>query len=551
MKRLLSVFLALVLVLGTISAVIPVQAARIITVEGPRVELPRSRTGIGGPTLAEGNHALYLDRLHGLPQYALDFYQWLIQNGTAQGALADPSLETDYFGEYYHTVAQLSGTQSFDVSGVEDLYTTASNLAMVGLTALFNTYCANAGAVYNAFDRDHPEVFWLSGLSSYSYLGQWSYSLEGTVCTVSYGADMIFFLQYPGFDVRDSGYRTPEAVAAAVEARDRAVEEILSGCTQEAPWEQVRYLNETLTKINAYNKAGGEGRWLEADQDAWKCISALEGRTGDLGPVCEGYARAFKVLCDRLGIPCVLVNGMAKSKPEEEPLEHMWNNVYLDGSWYAVDVTWNDPYVRENPDSAVSRCESEQWLLVGDDTEVAPGLTFRDSREIRNDVSQNGLWFTNGPVLSSGAYEPPVERYCVTGTVTALRGGDEPVAVQLCDEQAGQIIAQLSVTDGTYCFENVAPGEYLLSFSKPGFAERSCPVTVQADTPVPGITLRKMGDMNGDARINVGDTAILYSFIKKTTVITDSYILYCADLNGDGRINVGDTARIYATVRGL
>ena len=48
--------------------------------------------------------------------------------------------------------------------------------------------------------------------------------------------------------------------------------------------------------------------------------------------VCQGYSLAFKLLCDRAGITC----GYAVTK------EHMWNIVELDGSYYHVDVTWDD-----------------------------------------------------------------------------------------------------------------------------------------------------------------------------------------------------------------
>lgn len=52
--------------------------------------------------------------------------------------------------------------------------------------------------------------------------------------------------------------------------------------------------------------------------------------------VCEGYARAFKYLCDKVNIPCELVIGYTN-------MEHMWNIVQLDGNWYHIDVTWDDP----------------------------------------------------------------------------------------------------------------------------------------------------------------------------------------------------------------
>lgn len=52
-------------------------------------------------------------------------------------------------------------------------------------------------------------------------------------------------------------------------------------------------------------------------------------------PVCEGYAGAFKVMCDALGVPCVSVFGGCNGAPN-----HMWNHVQMDdGQWYLMDVT--------------------------------------------------------------------------------------------------------------------------------------------------------------------------------------------------------------------
>lgn len=51
--------------------------------------------------------------------------------------------------------------------------------------------------------------------------------------------------------------------------------------------------------------------------------------------VCEGYAEAFLYLMNKVGVPCRLV----KSKS----MNHTWNVVQLDGKWYHVDVTYDDP----------------------------------------------------------------------------------------------------------------------------------------------------------------------------------------------------------------
>ncbi len=55
--------------------------------------------------------------------------------------------------------------------------------------------------------------------------------------------------------------------------------------------------------------------------------------------ICLGYATSFQLFMDILGIECMTVRGWAYNRTEE----HAWNLVRLDGEWYAVDVTWNDP----------------------------------------------------------------------------------------------------------------------------------------------------------------------------------------------------------------
>lgn len=42
---------------------------------------------------------------------------------------------------------------------------------------------------------------------------------------------------------------------------------------------------------------------------------------------------------DLLDIECVTVEGTAYNGTED----HAWNMVRLDGDWYCVDVTWDDP----------------------------------------------------------------------------------------------------------------------------------------------------------------------------------------------------------------
>lgn len=57
---------------------------------------------------------------------------------------------------------------------------------------------------------------------------------------------------------------------------------------------------------------------------------------------CEGYSKATKFLLEKAGIECYNVIGDAKNMQGEYE-SHMWNIVKIDGSYYYLDTTWDDP----------------------------------------------------------------------------------------------------------------------------------------------------------------------------------------------------------------
>lgn len=57
---------------------------------------------------------------------------------------------------------------------------------------------------------------------------------------------------------------------------------------------------------------------------------------------CSGYARSMQYLCDKAGITSMVVSGTTN-----ENRSHAWNIVKVDGEWYNLDVTWDDPQLTE------------------------------------------------------------------------------------------------------------------------------------------------------------------------------------------------------------
>lgn len=70
--------------------------------------------------------------------------------------------------------------------------------------------------------------------------------------------------------------------------------------------------------------------------------------------ICLGYASSFQLLMDLAGVECITVAGAGSGSTRD----HAWNMVRLEGEWYCVDVTWDDPVFSGNPVFYPS-----QWLM--------------------------------------------------------------------------------------------------------------------------------------------------------------------------------------------
>jgi len=99
---------------------------------------------------------------------------------------------------------------------------------------------------------------------------------------------------------------------------------------------------------------------------------------------CDGYSRLFKTLCDHAGIKAEVIYGYARTNNNRRfAVNHTWNSVYIDSSWYLLDVTWasgvvsygneyirqyNDFYFLTQPDEFIRDHYPEdlQWTLLND-----------------------------------------------------------------------------------------------------------------------------------------------------------------------------------------
>lgn len=79
----------------------------------------------------------------------------------------------------------------------------------------------------------------------------------------------------------------------------------------------------------------------ELPDDDYTAYGILINKTG----VCQGYAEAVKKLLDYVGIKNIIVTGTASNGSGIE--SHAWNIVQIDGEYYHLDTTWDDPVMND------------------------------------------------------------------------------------------------------------------------------------------------------------------------------------------------------------
>lgn len=351
--------------------------------------------------LKVGNYTNWIDRLDlsgaigsNGTNYALNFYDILVEGADNDGT-KDVLIENKSFAPAAATILsttspasratigniyRVNGTSGILAAIVDDPEAATASDSLTDVEQHVRRYI---NETYGAFDRDYPSSFWRD--VNFGTMFVRDKKLNQTMC--------FFAMKNDTFDLRAEGYRSQASIKAAIQTLDENAAAIsaafeASGADTGSDYERVRFYNQWICDNNSYNSRfnGLSGDALKQFQsenpDVWSAMSAISGRTGETGPVCEGYSRAMQLLCQKAGIGCVVVDGETHAGP------HMWNYVRIGSNWYGLDITWNDSG------------DNEQYLLVGSDT------GFLDSHPIGNQFVANGTKFTNGPVLSAASYDP-------------------------------------------------------------------------------------------------------------------------------------------------
>ena len=218
--------------------------------------------------------------------------------------------------------------------------------------------------VLEMYKNDFPGVFWIDEKEPYYYAED---SDHGII-------KVTIHLKYEG-----------EALAKVKAQFEEKIQSVLDGSpTNGSAYERELYVHNWLIDNCSYDEEAAELHKSETvranEQNAYGAI--VEGRA-----VCEGYARAFQLLCDRLDVPCWEIQGRAEDFGDSENANHIWNCVELEGEWYQVDVTWDDFDKEEVSDD-------EQYIyfnittdMMCEDHTIAPQYS---------EYTPDGDWWYNG-----------------------------------------------------------------------------------------------------------------------------------------------------------
>ena len=370
----------------------------------------------------------------------------------------------------------------------------------------------DAALAVNAFTADHPEMFWSTPV--------YGVNKAGDRCT----AVAIIYNQHQ------------ENVFAERDAFLAAVDGILADMPDGSDYEKELYLHDTLIDRVKYNIDTFE------EQNAYHALVHNEA-------VCAGYAYAFQYLLMRAGIESYYVVGEAGEDENGDPIGHAWNLVKIDGSWYYVDPTWDDPVFQLGNTQIESPYAPHYGYF-----NITTGMLWRDhdlSGQPENVPlprcgSSSAFYHNvNNTVVSA---DDPLLFYQVCAALWRSRGqarlyaanGDSTTLAMWYQANIDAICRAIGVTRADFnCFYGGPEFILLLDIS-------------EADYP----SLPAPGQLNNDPDINITDVQMLYTYLMTDTAPEDTPLdglrfHIAADVNGDQGVDVYDLQLLYEMVNGL
>ena len=168
-------------------------------------------------------------------------------------------------------------------------------------------------------------------------------------------------------------FNSKEAVTLAINQLENKRNEILRGAVG-SDYDKIKYVHDWIVDNVEYETTISK-----------KNIHNIYGALIENEVVCGGYAKAFKYLLDELNIPCIIVQGVATNS-DGVTENHAWNYVKLNGKWYGIDTTWDDPVI-EGWSSILYTKNTTAYFLKG-------------ANSLFTDHTENGAFSEGGKIFN-------------------------------------------------------------------------------------------------------------------------------------------------------
>lgn len=170
--------------------------------------------------------------------------------------------------------------------------------------------------VIEAFNCDHPEIFWVSNTFGY-------YSDKKMTMVHLYS-------EFSGADINVMQTKLNDELKGFMSDMPLGLSE----------YEREKFIHDKLINSCVYDEEADSSKGM---QSAFTMYGALVEKSA----VCEGYTKAMQYLLKLVGIESITVNGYSKSEL------HQWCMVNIDDKWYHLDITWDDQDLNEEHDASV------------------------------------------------------------------------------------------------------------------------------------------------------------------------------------------------------
>ena len=383
-------------------------------------------------------------------------------------------------------------------------------------------------------------------------------SLSGEILTVkNLKLSMYISQAYAKINEGGATYDPLTADTAKTSAAKRAAENatpVVAANTAKSDHEKLKaYLDYIKAAVSYNNEAANNNATPYGDP--WQIIYVFDNDSST-NVVCEGYAKAFKHLCDLSSFSesdlfCSLVTGTMTVGTSAGP--HMWNIVTIGGRNYLVDATNCDADTVGAPDKlflcgAAENAPSTKYTATAGNQSIV----YEYDADTLSDYASSDLKLEKMP------YSPTsVSGLTVSGTIRSYGSASESITVTLVPIGGSPLVKAVAGSSVTYSFTGVSAGNYTLKVEKKGHAPWTESITV-SNQNIYGkdVTVYLWGDVNRDGDVTAADAQEIQRKAAGVSSVfsTDPNTAYCisrADVNNDNRITAADAQEIQRKAAGL